>query len=415
MKFDKTLETLVNADLESGNVVMLLGEPGIGKSEWTRAYARNRNTKCFILPCNQIADKADLTGARPAKDGNGKYKMVFFPHAVIADAIEYAEKNPTERPVLFMDELNRTTPDVTSEMLSIPTMRSIGGAKLPDNLQIITAGNDKGNITSLDEASVSRFVLYHVEPDVNTFLSLDPDLNPCIKRVLEKNPNLLFCKPGGEFVSEDDDSMVGVEELLDEEDGMRQFTTPRTISATSRWLNSLTNEDLLALMSQNIVVSGNETRTLLEESLISHLGETPFEIQLNLEITSSVNNVSSQQTAISAPKPRIWATVAAQTNRDSLDDMVDDLSDNDLAGCFLYALYDKNDNTQIVQSIASRMNRMIASGRVFTADIVSMDKLQTLLTLISQMKLNRVNVEALSREGGEVWNSSYQFFAPYTN
>lgn len=148
MKFDKTLMTCVSANVHDNLVPMLLGEPGIGKSSWVEALATKLKTKCFTLACNQLADKADLTGARLVpvtdKDGNvNDYKQVFYPHAVIHDAIEYAIAHPDETPILFMDELNRTTPDVTSEALSIPTLRSIGSKQLPPNLRVITAGNDK--------------------------------------------------------------------------------------------------------------------------------------------------------------------------------------------------------------------------------------------------------------------------------
>ena len=195
MKFNDTLMKLIDADIKAGLIPMLLGEPGIGKSSWVEALGQRNATKVFVLPCNQLADKADLTGGRLVPiDGTDEFKMVFYPHAVIMDAIRYAEEHTHEYPILFMDELNRTTPDVTSECLSIPTLRSIGSKKLPKNLRVIVAGNDKGNITSLDEASISRFVLYHVAPDVDTFLGLDANLNPFVKQVLLDHPETIFCK-----------------------------------------------------------------------------------------------------------------------------------------------------------------------------------------------------------------------------
>ena len=67
MKFDKTLMTCVSANVHDNLVPMLLGEPGIGKSSWVEALATKLKTKCFTLACNQLADKADLTGARLTK------------------------------------------------------------------------------------------------------------------------------------------------------------------------------------------------------------------------------------------------------------------------------------------------------------------------------------------------------------
>ena len=197
MKFDNVLMTCVRKDLEKNLIPMLLGEPGIGKSSWLMALADMMHTKCFVLACNQLADKADLTGARLVpvtdEDGNVKsYKQEFYPHAVIHDAIEYANEHPHETPILFMDELNRTTPDVTSEALSIPTLRAIGSVHLPNNLRVVIAGNDKGNVTSLDEASISRFVLYRTQPDVETFISVNPELNPFVRNVLNAHPECIF-------------------------------------------------------------------------------------------------------------------------------------------------------------------------------------------------------------------------------
>ena len=64
MKFDNTLMKLVKADLKCGIIPMLLGEPGIGKSSWTIDLCKELHTKVFVLASNQLADKADVTGAR---------------------------------------------------------------------------------------------------------------------------------------------------------------------------------------------------------------------------------------------------------------------------------------------------------------------------------------------------------------
>ena len=218
MKFNSTLTNVVVKIMKTGRVPMLLGEPGIGKSSWTEALAEAMHTKCFTLACNQLADKADLTGARlvpiteekAQPDGSTVtttvgYKQVFYPHAVVMDAVLYAKKHKRETPILFLDELNRTTSDITSELLSIPTMRKLGDVELPPNLKVLTAGNDKGNITTLDSASISRFFLVHVDPDTSTFLSLDPNLNKFVRSVLEAHPECIFCKEITQISTDDDD------------------------------------------------------------------------------------------------------------------------------------------------------------------------------------------------------------------
>ena len=120
MKFNDTLMLCVRRDLDNGLIPMLLGEPGIGKSSWLTNLANLMHTKCFTLACNQLADKADLTGARLVPTDNGEYKQVFYPHAVIHDAIEYAIAHPRETPILFLDELNRTTPMLRPKLCQFP-------------------------------------------------------------------------------------------------------------------------------------------------------------------------------------------------------------------------------------------------------------------------------------------------------
>jgi MoxR-like ATPase len=187
------LEAPVLADLKNNDVVpALLGPPGIGKSEFLKALARKKHTKVFVLSMNQLADRADLTGARLLKDEKtNTYGQFFFPHATIMEAIEYAKNRPNEEPILFLDEFNRTTSDVTSATMTFITERRVGTTDFPENLRMVIAGNDQGNVVNIDDASVTRIVVYHAQPDTETFLNVNPDINPFIRDVLIKNPTYL--------------------------------------------------------------------------------------------------------------------------------------------------------------------------------------------------------------------------------
>lgn len=90
-KFNETFTRIVLHDLKQKvkNIPMLIGDVGIGKSSWVeKTVAKRLHTKAFTLPCNQLADKADLTGGRlvPVTDANGAiltYEQVFYPHEAI--------------------------------------------------------------------------------------------------------------------------------------------------------------------------------------------------------------------------------------------------------------------------------------------------------------------------------------------
>lgn len=358
MKFNDTLMALIDADIASNSIPMLLGEPGIGKSSWVQALGHRNGTQVFVLPCNQLADKADLTGGRLVPiEGTDEYKMVFYPHAVIMDAIRYAESHPHEYPILFMDELNRTTPDVTSECLSIPTLRAIGNKKLPDNLRVITAGNDKGNITSLDEASITRFSLYHVEPDVNTFLGLDSQLNPFVRQVLQTHPEAIFCKrirvaATGADSDENEAAEVDIESIVDDAEEMNQIATPRTISSVSRWLNRFSNEQLIELLTETRQIDGEEV-SVLQEALEGHTGKTNFTTFLLAEIASKVSSVNNQTNTIMVTKPQCYDKMKACSDISALEQFVSNMNDSEKSTALVYALYEKTDNSRFIRALAS--------------------------------------------------------------
>ena len=389
MKFNDILMKLVDADIENGLIPMLLGEPGIGKSSWVEALGQRNCTAVFVLPCNQLADKADLTGARLVPiEGTNEYKMVFYPHSVIMDAIMYANEHPREQPILFMDELNRTTPDVTSACLSIPTQRKIGDKRLPQNLRIITAGNDKGNITSLDEASISRFVLYNVAPDVDTFLGLDTNLNIFVKQVLLDHPETIFCKKiravSGSSTDVDENDEVDIDAIVDDAEEMNQIATPRTIMGVSKWLNSFSNTDLVDLLTDTRQIDGVEV-SALQEALEGHTGKTSFTAFLLAEIASKVSTVNNQSNSINVTKPQCYDKMKACPDMGALNDFVANMNDAEKSGCLVYSLYEKTDNSRYIRVLAP------------ATDVIGTPDMKLLMNLAANDMLDEGNKDALMK------------------
>ena len=228
-------------------VPFIAGEPGIGKSATVKNLAKEFKTKVFVLSVNQLGTREDLTGARSIKDPKTEtYRQVFFPHAIIQEAIDYAKDHPKETPFLFLDEINRTSPDVTSAILALITERRIGTTELPDNIRIIAAGNDHGNVNNLDDASITRMAIFHVVPDVEDFIQAQPELNYYVKSVLRKHPNLLVNKEQDNGLNDstdpddmDDDALAAQLDALDTNSGMKQMTVPRTLTYTSEFLNEI--------------------------------------------------------------------------------------------------------------------------------------------------------------------------------
>lgn len=368
-KLNETLKKSIIANLNSNVVPILIGEPAIGKSSFIESLGKELGSKTFTLQCNELSEKADLTGARtiPIDDKKTKFKQIFFPHADAMDAIEYALANPDETVLLFMDEINRTNSDVTSALLSVPTRRKIGNVELPDNLKVIIAGNDKGNIVALDEASISRFVIYKVVPDVDTFLLHNEDVNPLIKDLLLTERNLIQCKPINLIKTDDDDDSDEDEQSYDmimsmiDDDSMEQFTAPRTITALSKYLNSMSEDDLkqLEFETSDIELRGDiKESTLLFETLIGHTGHTEFTIKLYNKINDQLRNIQTQN----IKKPAGYDAFVQKQNltTSEIQDYISKLSDDEKSQFLIYTLTDKDNNVATLRTIIKEIAKTLS-------------------------------------------------------
>ncbi|MFB7917056.1 AAA family ATPase [Streptomyces sp. NPDC056061] len=405
MKFNDTLTTLMQQSLEVGATPALMGEPGIGKSSFVEALAYSMGTKAFVLPCNQLADKADLTGARLAPytkiDGSQSYKQVFYPHQVIQECIDYAEDNPREWPILFLDEINRTTSDVTSGALTLVTLRRMGHIELPDNVRIVVAGNDKGTVTTLDEASLSRFTIFHVEPDATTLVSvLGDDMNPWVKKVLTQYPALVFQKSTPNAIvadgkDDDDDGNVTMADLFDGGEEMSQLTTPRTIDNLSRWLNTADRQELGQYLATPVQIAGRET-SQLNEVIEAFTGDTMFTAQLVGVIAEDLASSSGgqQQNRVNVPKPNCYATLKKAKNITDLATEISQLTSNEVSGALVYALKEKSDNARLIEQLAQ------------VATQIEPEHTRTLIDMLRMQQADRQNLEAFLQLDTPVVNAA---------
>lgn len=398
MKFNDVLKKTVLAVLKTGRVAYLRGEGGIGKSKFLECFASEFGFSYYHLASNQLAEKADLTAVQyephPTKP---RKNPVYYPHKTIQNAIDFAEDNPTEKVLLFLDEINRTSSDVTSALLTLSTEREIGSERIPKNIYLVAAGNDHGNVTQLDTASISRFWVCDVEPDLETFIKVNPNLHPIVKSVLEKNPDLLLCKESGITAKTDDDKnntdqeAYSLEADLLDIDESRPYTAPRTITACSDWLQEFDNATLQGLMLTPGKMNGVEV-TALHEILAGFVGETAFLADLEVALTESFRKImTTPQTINNIQKPAQYDTIHTMPTVADIENSIINMNDTERDEMLLYCLYTSDDNDIILKALAENMTRISpivantlttlrANGRIDDKNLASFYTNDTIIT-----------------------------------
>ena len=343
MKFKPSiLHPLLKISIEQKNVPFILGAPGIGKSAIMRQIAKELDTELFVVSANLLSDKADLTGVMKTKLPDGTVAQSFYPHVEIQKAVNYAKDNPDKLTLLFLDEVNRAPEDVTTGLMSLSTERKIGDIKLPDNISIVLAGNDSGNVNTIDSATMSRSVIFRMVPDRDDLLASPAGQNfaPEVVTWLRKDAKNVFSQP---IVKEDEDDN-NQSDILDEMgEDFNQFTTPRTIEKLSDFIKASKTSGLwkqliddYKAVNQGIVA---DTDSELRGVVYAHIGETAAANRF-LESIGAISSMNGTGAAL----PSVPDSVKAELTNTDIDAMLDVLTpefqnDPELASRTLVGLF----------------------------------------------------------------------------
>ena len=167
--------------LPANTSVLLRGNHGIGKSKLGRQLAKviQKNEGLANFPVidrrlSQVSE-GDIIGL-PSTDGN---VTRFNP----PDWFRQACDHPC---FLFLDELNRATPEVMQAAFQIVLDRELNGWKLHPQTRVMSAVNSSTayNVNEIDPALLDRFWVIDLTPDTNDWLewarNQDPDFGGSI-------------------------------------------------------------------------------------------------------------------------------------------------------------------------------------------------------------------------------------------
>ncbi len=179
-------DTLISAEIiiETGEVPLIVGESGIGKTSLAKELSKKRGWNLVIIDGNLL--KEGEIGGLPtieeykSIDANGnlvnKKRTVYAVHSKLQDIDEFVKNE--EEVLLFIDEINRCEHTVQQELMNLILNREINGYSLDNRVKILAAMNPSSKygedfdyqVVDMDSAQENRFVWLYMESDTKAWL-----------------------------------------------------------------------------------------------------------------------------------------------------------------------------------------------------------------------------------------------------
>lgn len=140
-----------NEELRNSCIPLFLSNPGLGKTQCIREFAKEKNVKCFpVIASTKMPH--EFSGI--AVPDNDTKRMTYFDYDELLDL--------KDGDILFLDEMLNANPMILNAFLTVLEDRVLPSGKKLANIMIIAAGNPQGSV-SLTPQIKQRFVWYDIK------------------------------------------------------------------------------------------------------------------------------------------------------------------------------------------------------------------------------------------------------------
>lgn len=154
------LLTAVPLVLRAGNVPNIVGDAGIGKSALVEEVAAKMGAQLYTTVVS-LSEKGDLAIPVPPLTSDsfvetqhyGRLANVQYGYSeTLVSIIKYAEAHPNQPIIWFLDEFNRGSQAVQSELMNLVLQRRINALRLPETVRIVIAENPDATMAGFTES-----------------------------------------------------------------------------------------------------------------------------------------------------------------------------------------------------------------------------------------------------------------------
>jgi len=186
----KTATEIATAMLQTGEPFMLVGSPGIGKTDIITQACEALNYG-MLVEHPVLSDPTDMKGLPWIK--KGKDCATFVPFGNVHRIIN--AKRPL---VVFIDDIGQASPAVQASYMQPILARRINGHDVPDCVRFVAATNrrqDRAGVSGILEPVKSRFAtIIHLQPDREAWMdwAVENKVRPEIRAFINWKPELFF-------------------------------------------------------------------------------------------------------------------------------------------------------------------------------------------------------------------------------
>ena len=189
------LLTAVPLVLRAGNVPNIVGDAGIGKSALVEDVARQMSAQLYTTVVS-LSEKGDLAIPVPPLTSDsfvetkdyGRLANVQYGYAeTLIRIIQFAEEHPGQPIIWFMDEFNRGSQAVQSELMNLVLQRRINSLQLPAQVKMIIAENP-----AINDRTVRLVMATSTTEWLEWARHRQPAINSLVIKYLDSHPDRLM-------------------------------------------------------------------------------------------------------------------------------------------------------------------------------------------------------------------------------